>query len=135
MPKVPQAAKSCTSLLGQPDSLAACAIFWSVGAEISPCPHKVSKVCAKGLHFCHSLAAMHGSIVLALLADGILATEAKVQKLINLAHKYMWPNFAGIVDCLNANIWKPYIYIYMYTHTDWVSILAYCKAVTDGLRQ
>ena len=61
LPKVPKAAKSCTSLLGQPDSLAACAIFWSVGAEISPCPHKVSKVCAKGLHFGHSLAAMHGS--------------------------------------------------------------------------
>ena len=72
---------------------------------------------------------------LAFLADGILATEAKVQRLINLAHKYTWPNFAGIVDCLNANIWKPYIYIYMYIHTDWISILAYCKAVTDGLCQ
>ena len=31
LPKVPKAAKSCTSLLGQPDSLAACAIFLECG--------------------------------------------------------------------------------------------------------
>ena len=34
----------------QPDNLAACAIFCTVGAEISPCPHKISRVLAKGLH-------------------------------------------------------------------------------------